>query len=622
MFLSVILVAMPAQELAPISGRDVRTRGLRGNKLLVRSVIFASFLLLSVNLLGTPISFAENSSHTLQESFQKAAQEFGVPEDILLSVSYNLSRWEDHHGEPSASGGYGPMHLTHVDAASLSYETREKMKKKLHISDDSLHTLDIVANELHVSREELKNNPEQNIRGGAFLLKKYARETLGEAPSSESDWYAAVAKYVGGEQEDVISDFADMVYETIRNGESRTTTDGQEVTLPAKEIKQNKAMLYLLRLRRHWKSDAECPRDLRCKWTPAAYEQNDPNDTFNYGNYELSNREKNDLDIKYIVIHDTEIPYTTAINIFQNPLTYVSSHYIIRSSDGEVTQMVKNKNIALQAGNWWINMHSIGIEHEGYAIDGATWYTEFMYRSSARLTRWLAHKYDIPLDRAHIVGHDEYVGPTAWHTSNMHWDPGTYWNWDHYMRLVGAPVKRLPFVTFPHRVAGVVTINPKFEDNHNAVKTCDGTDTLLPAQPSNFVHLYTSPSFDSPLLDDPALSGDGTIRACDWGDKAAIGQEFYRLERQGDWDAIYFGGQKAWLYNPQNNPVATPYLKKYTLVTPKTGLESIPVYGRAYPELSAYHSTDPEAIQPILSLQYTIPAGQKYVVIDNVGSDY
>ena len=52
----------------------------------------------------------------LQSAFRGAAAEFGVPESVLLSVSYNVSRWEQHGGAPSVSGGYGPMHLTRVES--------------------------------------------------------------------------------------------------------------------------------------------------------------------------------------------------------------------------------------------------------------------------------------------------------------------------------------------------------------------------------------------------------------------------------------------------------------------------------------------------------------------------
>jgi hypothetical protein len=56
------------------------------------------------------------------------------------------------------------------------------------------------------------------------------------------------------------------------------------------------------------------------------------------------------------------------------------------------------------------------------------------------------------------------------------------------------------------------------------------------------------------------------------------------------------------------------------LVTPRSGLASIPVYGRAYPEATAY----PQEIEPqeIVSLQYAIPAGQIYVARELIDADY
>ncbi len=557
---------------------------------------------------------------SLQKAFKAAAKEFGVPENVLLSVSYNLSRWEGHNGEPSMLGGYGPMHLTDMDHASFFGGKGEGIEKRPASSDPSFHTLDTAAKEMQINPDTLKQDPIQNIRGGAFLLAKYAKESLGKKPSNEADWYAAVAKYSGSQQEQVAGDFADNVYATVKEGKSRVTADGQKIILTGQDIKPNKDLIKLLHLKKLLKSEAECPIYLACKWVPAAYQKNNPDDLADYGNYDLADRERDGLDIQYIVIHDTETPYAPTINYFQNPTAYTSSHYVLRSSDGEITQMVKNKNVAWHAGNWYINMHSIGFEHEGYAIEGASWYTEFMYRSSARLAQWLARKYDIPLDRAHIIGHDDIPGPTAATQSDLHWDPGPYWDWSHYMQLMGAPIPQLGFATLPNKVQGVVTINPTFVKNIQSVKTCDDTNSDVPSQPTNFVHLYSAPSFDSLLIDNEVIPGPGTTRACDWGDKAATGQQFYRVERQGEWDAIYYSGQKAWFYNPNNNPTANPTLKNSLLVTPKTGKESIPVYGRAYPEASAYLSSD--SVQPIIPLQYTIPAGQIYIATDKIKADY
>jgi hypothetical protein len=52
-----------------------------------------------------------------------------------------------------------------------------------------------------------------------------------------------------------------------------------------------------------------------------------------------------------------------------------------------------------------------------------------MYRSSARLAAFLVDRYGIPLDRQHIVGHNEVPGTT-------HTDPGRYWDWDKYLGYV------------------------------------------------------------------------------------------------------------------------------------------------------------------------------------------
>ncbi|MCY9512317.1 N-acetylmuramoyl-L-alanine amidase [Paenibacillus larvae] len=97
-----------------------------------------------------------------------------------------------------------------------------------------------------------------------------------------------------------------------------------------------------------------------------------------------------------------------------------------RPSDGDITQMVRDKDIAYHARE--ANSYSIGIEHEGY-IDNPSWYTDTMYRSSAKLTAYLCDKYGIPKDRAHIQGHSEIPG-------NDHTDPGPNWDWNYYMSLV------------------------------------------------------------------------------------------------------------------------------------------------------------------------------------------
>src|SRR5439155_775584 len=52
---------------------------------------------------------------------------------------------------------------------------------------------------------------------------------------------------------------------------------------------------------------------------------------------------------------------------------------------------------------------------------------------------WLAARYGSPIDREHIIGHYQVPDPTdpsLGGGSDHHTDPGPYWKWDYYMRLV------------------------------------------------------------------------------------------------------------------------------------------------------------------------------------------
>jgi hypothetical protein len=358
-------------------------------------------------------------------------------------------------------------------------------------------------------------------------------------------------------------------------------------------------------------SGAECPPGLHCQFLPAAYAQNsaDPSD---YGNYDLADRPVDGLNVRYAVVHDTEEPYGPTLAEFQNSHAYVSAHYVIRSSDGLVTQMVPTKDVAWHAGNWYVNMHSVGIENEGFALQGG--FTEKLYRSLARLTRYQAKRFGFPLNRAHVIGHDQVPGPTGAFQAGMHWDPGTYFNWAHFMSLAGAPI-------VPRGTAGtdpIVTIKPNWRNNRPTVTGCGSGTATCPTRSANFVYLHAAPSKDSPLVSDPYLvaagvepDGVGTTRAWDWGDKASVGEQYAVAGRSGSWLAVWFGGQKAWLHDPQGRHHAT-IPGRGTLITPKAGLSSIPVYGRAYPSSISTATLD----------LYSIPAGQTYVAKDLVTADY
>lgn len=572
-----------------------------------------------------------------QAQFAAASAEFGVPESILLGVSYLESRWDTNAGTPSTAAGYGPMHLT--DAAYLASlplppseveqgdgrgdDARGELveaEAPAEAPPVSLQTMDQASALTGIAKETLRSDAAANIRGGAALLARYQSDlgAPGGAGSDPAAWYGAVAKYSGSDNAEAAQAFADEVFATIRNGVSRVTDDGFHVQVIAHgQLVPQRGWLDRLGLRHLARPDGlECPVDIACEWKPAGYQLlGNPSDKGNYGQYDIGNRPQQQQ-IEYIVIHDAEGYFDSTVRGGQNPRWGASWHYTMRSADGFTAQHIKVKDVGWHAGNWFVNGKAVGIEHEGFAAQG-TWYTETMYRTSAKLVRHLAFSLGIPLDRQHIIGHDNVAGITPSRVAGMHWDPGPYWDWSHYFDLLKAPFKG---TSTQH--TGIVTINPDFNSNRPAFTNCPPQSNPggpavpgpCPSRGSSAVILRQGPSFDAPLVNDRGLRPDGTpntMRVSDHGARASAGQQYAIAEVQGDWTAIWYLGRKAWFHNPPGNRTA---LWGFGFVAqPKAGKTTIPVYGRAYPEAAAYAGTG-VPYQTIVPLQYTFPEGQRYVV--------
>jgi N-acetyl-anhydromuramyl-L-alanine amidase AmpD len=163
--------------------------------------------------------------------------------------------------------------------------------------------------------------------------------------------------------------------------------------------------------------------------------------------------------VSAVVIHYTEGSYAGCISWFKNCDASVSAHYVIRSSDGQVTQMVREADKAWHART--ANPYTIGIEHEAY---GNIWsfFTEAMYNSSANLVRNICSRYAAidahrtfyrdTLDNGQCLnnGVHDLGGETACikirghqhYPDQSHTDPGPYWDWNYYYKLLneGTPV--------------------------------------------------------------------------------------------------------------------------------------------------------------------------------------
>jgi N-acetyl-anhydromuramyl-L-alanine amidase AmpD len=340
---------------------------------------------------GQPAVAAPAKDGPLPAAFAKAAAEYDVPRDLLVALAYAETHLDGHNGEPSASAGYGMMHL---------------------VSNPTNHSLEKAAELTKLPAEKLRKDDEANILGGAAVLRSHA-DALGLDEAARKDigrWYQAVAKYGAATSAELARLYADGVYEQLGLG-----IDARGVQVKPQEVTADRGPLAKAR-DLSAQAEVASPDYPPAAWVPA-----------NSGNYRVANRES-DYNIDRVVIHVTQGSYAGTISWFQNPSANVSAHYVIKSSNGAITQMVRDKDVAWHAGNSTYNNRSIGIEHEGFVND-ASWFTDAMYRASAALTKALCEKYGIPKTRTGIIGHNEVPGAT-------HTDPGPHWNWTTFMNYV------------------------------------------------------------------------------------------------------------------------------------------------------------------------------------------
>ncbi|MDI5968981.1 N-acetylmuramoyl-L-alanine amidase [Streptomyces sp. SL13] len=551
--------------------------------------------------------------------FARAAREFQVPVPVLMAVAYAESRWDGHAGQLSADGGYGLMDLTRVTPAMLAAGTPGGAGGR-SAAGPALHTLDAAAGLTGIAPALLRSRDLDNLRGGAALLAAAERRLTGGTPADPAAWYGAVARYSRSADPAVARRFADEVYGVLASGARRTTPAGRLVLAARPGLRPDRRTVPSARGAGDG-DGPQCPAAVRCSVLPAAS-----------ATYQRADRPLDGLRIRYIVIHDTEGGYASSLRSFRDPSGDAAAQYVMRASDGAVTQMVPDQDIAFHAGNYWFNLHSVGIEHEGFAASGATWYTEAQYRATADLVRYLSARYGVPLDREHVIGHDNVPGVTSSGVAGMHWDPGPYWDWTHFMALLGAPAADagggMP------ATGTAVTVAPPFDTDRQAVRVCgqptgasgggpdhaDDADHDAPArgcreqrEPSDFLYVRTAPSASAPLFGDPALhghAGDGSDAIDDWGGTVSAGQRFVVAGRSGDWTAIWFSGAKVWFANPGG--VNTAPAPGAVVVGPVTGTAPAPVYGQAFPAPSEYPAgLTPSDHRPLA--QYAVPAGQAYV---------
>ncbi|MDF2712617.1 MAG: amidase, partial [Nonomuraea muscovyensis] len=159
---------------------------------LVTSALTALLLIAGQPATAQPLQRAAD----LPAAFDRAAAEHDVPRDLLVALAYAETHLDGHGGEPSASGGYGVMHL-------VSNPTTKALEKAAELTRTPV--------------DKLKADDAANILGGAAVLRAHADELgLDEAARKDAGrWYQAVARYGNASSPELARLYADAVYELL-----------------------------------------------------------------------------------------------------------------------------------------------------------------------------------------------------------------------------------------------------------------------------------------------------------------------------------------------------------------------------------------------------------------------
>ena len=380
------------------------------------------FILIAMPLLAlSQTQEKQNYKSAFEVAYQACPD---IRKGLLEAISFtnthchHLTDANYHHDGPDAMPrAYGLMGLVR--------DGKNYFRENLHL----------VAELSGISEEEILESPEKNLLAYAMAFSRLAKE----AKATEIKGYLNVVQRLSelpiGEEKDIYP-MQSMLYSVCQflNDEKKAEQFGfHKHNIDLKTVFAE----YYDLLTAPELGVSRSPDYPPAIWDPAPE----------------CNWEPRTKEVSAVVIHYTEGSYAGAISWFKNCDAEVSAHYVIRSADGQITQMVREKDKAWHART--ANGYTIGIEHEAYG-DIWSFFTEEMYQSSANLVRSICSRYDtIKGYRTHdrdtldngfclnnglynlggegacvqIKGHQHY--PDQSHT-----DPGPYWDWNYYYKLI------------------------------------------------------------------------------------------------------------------------------------------------------------------------------------------
>ena len=373
----------------------------------------------------------QNENQCYKAAFELAYQTCpDIPQGMLEAVSFTNTQC--HHLTDANYHHDGP------DAMPRAYGLMGLVKDGKNYFRENLH---LVSELSGISEAEILQSPEKNVLAYAKAFERLAEDSK----ATEIKGYLSVIQQLSelpiGEEKDVYP-MHSMLYSvcTFLNDAKKAEQFGfQKYNLDLKAVfGEHYDMLTAPAL-----GVTRSPDYPPAIWDPAPE----------------CNWEPRTKEVSAVVIHYTEGSYAGCISWFKNCDAEVSAHYVIRSSDGQITQMVLEKDKAWHART--ANGYTIGIEHEAYG-DIASFFTEAMYQSSADLVRSICRRYAVidghrtfyrdTLDNGtclnygvHDLGGEDACTKIRGHQhypDQSHTDPGPFWNWNYYYKLIneGTPM--------------------------------------------------------------------------------------------------------------------------------------------------------------------------------------
>jgi N-acetyl-anhydromuramyl-L-alanine amidase AmpD len=225
----------------------------------------------------------------------------------------------------------------------------------------------------------------------------------------------------------------------------------------------------------------------------------------------------------HITIHQMEGFYDGSIATFLVP-GGTSAHYLVRDSDGQVTQMVRESRKGAHV--FLNNDYSIGIEQEGFRGQSG-WYSNATYREVIAMTKNMCVRWAIPCTSVYrgaasdteniqatslrIKGHQHFPDQAGERT-----DPGRFFNWTRFADGIAgsAPVPAGVLDSFE---AG----EGRFADSPTASGSTVGISTASTAERNSARVKSGSWSEQIKLVDSTATSANYEVRFLSGGGNPA-----------------------------------------------------------------------------------------------------